>query len=112
MKALEIAIAYLDGRVRPLQTAVRLGQHIDPWQPIWEATKGAAGPLTAIYVGADEADRIGFIGLDEAQWHPDVQEGKRAELIEAEARLEAPIRAACQAIVDYASSPDSAASED
>jgi hypothetical protein len=95
MEATEISTAYLEGRVRPLQVAIRLCQYIDPWQPIWEATKGAAGPLSNLYLAADEADRIGFIGDNEELWHPDVLPRKRAELAEVEARLEQPVRAAC-----------------
>jgi hypothetical protein len=106
MRAAEIASAYLEGRLPLLQAAVELRSLIDPWQPIWIATKGSNGPLAAIYVASDEADRIGFLGDKEELWHPDVLPQKRAELADAEVRLAEVFRAACQTIVDYAASPD------
>ncbi|MEW6436509.1 MAG: hypothetical protein AB1508_04985 [Pseudomonadota bacterium] len=104
MKAAEIAAAYLEGRLPLLQAAVQLRSFIDPWQPIWIHTKGSAGPLVAIYVASDEADRIGFLGNNEEAWHPDVLDRKRAELAETEERLAQSFAAACHAIVDYVAS--------
>lgn len=102
--AANIASAVLEGRLRPLQAALRLVPHVDPAQPIWEANKGAHGPLAMIYAACDEADRIGFIGENIEAWHPDVRDQKQSELAEAEERLAEPIRIACRAIIAYASS--------
>jgi hypothetical protein len=104
MKAAEIASAYIEGRLSLLQAAVQLRSFIEPSQPIWAYTKGANGPLTAIYVASDEADRIGFLGDNEELWHAEVLDQKRAELAKTERRLAASFGAACLAIIEYASS--------
>ena len=84
-----------------MQAAVQLLRHVDPWHPLWTATKGASGPLSALYAAADAADRLGFVGGDIEQWHPDVRERKLAELTEAEARLSCSIHGACRTILGH-----------
>ncbi|MBD8903032.1 hypothetical protein MBTS_12380 [Methylobacterium bullatum] len=101
LSATEIATAYLEGRIRPLSAAIAILRYVDAWQPVWLATNGATGPLSAIYAASDEADRIGFLGDYEERWHPDVRSQKRAQLAEAEDRLAKPMMAACQAILSY-----------
>lgn len=101
-EAANIASAMLEGRLRPLQAALRLAPYVDPALPIWAATSGAHGPLSMIYAACDEADRIGFIGDNLDAWHPDVRDQKQRELAEAEERLAEPIRVACRAIIAYA----------
>jgi hypothetical protein len=101
-EAAKIASAMLEGRLRPLQAALRIVRYVDPARSVWEDTKGAHGPLTAIYMACDEADRMGFIGENLDMWHPEVRDRKQSELAEVEARLDEPIRIACQAILTYA----------
>lgn len=97
----EIAAACLADEIKPLEAADQLLRAYEflPGQPIWEATGGAKGPLSALYQATDEIDRIGYIGDDPEWWHVSVRERKRADLIEAQSRMEKPVKAACRAII-------------
>ena len=103
MTAEEAATAFLEGRLQPLQTALRImaAYHDLPRHPIWKATGGASGPLGDLYVAGDEVDRIGYIGPDPEWWHPAVRAAKAADLAETQQRMQPRIRAACLAIIEH-----------
>jgi hypothetical protein len=97
----EIATACLADEIKPLEAAAQLLRAYEflPDEPIWEATGGPKGPLTALYQATDEIDRIGYIGNDPDWWHVSVRETKRVELVETQVRMEQPVKAACRAII-------------
>jgi hypothetical protein len=108
MSPTEIASAYVQGRLRLLKAALLLQGCSDLWLVSWNATGGPAGPLAAIYIAADVADRIGYFEGDAVRWHPEVRDKKLAEFAEAEARLARQFEAACQVILGAATSRDAA----
>ena len=103
MTAEEAAIAFLEGRLQPLQAALRILAAYDflPGHPIWKATGDANGPLGNLYLAGDEVDHIGYIGPDPEWWHPEVRAAKAADLAETQQRMHPKIRAACLAIIEH-----------
>ncbi len=101
MTPAEIAAACLADEIKPLEAADQLlrAYQFLPGQPIWAVTGGPQGPLTALYKATDEIDRLGYIGNDADWWHVSVREAKRVELVEAQLRMEQPVKAACRAII-------------
>lgn len=99
----QIAAGCLADEIESLDAAIRLlgafGSLFD--HAVWHATHGPEGPLVALYIASDEIDRIGYIGDDPAWWHPDVRAAKLTDLTETRARMEAPIKAACRAILEH-----------
>lgn len=99
----EIAAACLADEIPSLEAAARLIRAYGflPDEPVWAATGGPNGPLSRLYAASDEIDRIGYIGTDPEWWHPGVREAKRIDLAETLKRTEAPVKAACRAILEY-----------
>ena len=97
------AASYLKGQLRPLEAAVQIlaGYGSLPDQPIWQTTGGANGPLSGLYVAADEVDRIGYIGSDPDWWHAEVKASKQADLAETQRRMQPVVKAACVAIIEH-----------
>lgn len=101
-KAAKIAQDCLDRRITPLQAARDLLRNVGIDHPAWHALGGGYGPLSALYVAADEADRLHWLGDDVERWHPSVREQKRAEVAAAEAAAMPDMHAACRALIEYA----------
>lgn len=99
--AVGLAHACVEGRLTALQTAREMVRYINPWHPAWEALDGAHGPLAALFVAQDHADRLHFLGDDVERWHPDVRGQRRKELADAEATATPRVLKACQALIDY-----------
>ena len=100
--AVEIAGAFLTGRLSPLQAASKLSRMDLPSQPCCAGTGGANGPLSAIYAAAEAADKCHFLGDDVERWHPHVREQKRFELTAVDAHWRGPIDHACRSLIEYA----------
>ena len=99
----EIAASYLRGQLRPLEAAIQIlaGYGSLPDHLIWQATRGANGPLSGLYVAADEVARICYIGPDSYWWHPEARTSKQADLAKTQRCMEARVRAAYLTTTGY-----------
>jgi hypothetical protein len=100
--AAEIANSYLAGQQSIFEVAKELYAHIASQSGLWEALKGAYGPLPVIYEVSDVADQLGFFVSKEVQWESEAYKSRQAKLAEAEARLAPDFQTACRAIVEHA----------
>lgn len=105
-KSVELAQAYIDGPLTPIEAGSAIIEYVNPWRPCWDALGGAHGALSALSLAQEHAHLLHFLGGDVERWHPNVRMAKHLELAETEAALTPRVDETCRALIAYAANED------